>query len=65
MKADVVLWFLRLEQSTPTETEKVIEDLRTQLAERNGAVQELQDRIQSTEQKLAELEKLIKQALES
>lgn len=55
--------FLRLEQSTPTETEKVIEDLRTQLAERNGTVREMQDRIQSTERKLAELEKLIREAL--
>ena len=50
--------FLRLEQSTPTETEKVIEDLRTQLVERNGTVRELEGRIQSTEEKLVELEKI-------
>jgi len=56
--------FLRLEQSTPTETEKIIEDLRTQLVERNGTVRELEGRIQSTEEKLAELEKLIREALE-
>jgi len=62
--AEKAMPFLRLEQSTPTETEKVIEDLRNQLAERNGTVRELQDRIQSTERKLAELEKLIREALE-
>ncbi len=63
--AEKAMSFLRLEQPTPTETEKVIEDLRAQLAERNGTVRELQGRIQLTEQKLAELEKLIKEALES
>jgi len=50
--AEKAMPFLRLEQSTPTETEKVIEDLRNQLAERNGTVRDLQDRIQSTERKL-------------
>jgi len=48
--AEKAMPHLRLETATPTETEKVIQELRAQLMDRNGEVQQLREQLQSFQQ---------------
>lgn len=55
--------FLRIETATPSETEKTITELRSQLETKSGEIQTLKEKVEKQGQKIVNIEEMLRQLL--